>query len=544
MNNNKKFIFYLSLTLIFGVMIGAYFSNILLKRLPSLNGNKLNAIVNLISEKYVDSISVDQLMEDAIPNIINGLDPHSVYIPASDLEAVNEDLEGSFSGVGIQFSIMNDTVSVVSVISGGPSEKVGVMPGDRIVSINDSAFVGKNITNERVMKKLRGKEGSEVKLGIKRRSSAAILTFKIKRGEIPVNSVDIAYPVQPSIGYVKISKFGSNTYNEFVAALAKLQNKKCSSFIIDLRGNPGGFLDAAISMVNEFLPQGRLIVYTQGKTMPRSNAVATGSGSFQNNQVVVLIDEFSASSSEIFAGAIQDNDRGLVIGRRSYGKGLVQQQYPLADGSALRLTIARYYTPSGRCIQKDYTLGDQKDYEDDIMNRYLHGEFDSKDSIKLNKKKEYKTLIGRKVYGGGGIMPDVFVPREVDGVNSYYNSLVNSSLLYQFCFEYADKHRQTLKQFKNYKQLQAYLQGQNLVDKLADFAHLQGVRRRPIYVEMSRFLLEVQTQAYIARNIMGDEAFYPIFMQDDATLLEAINALKTKKALMLSLKAQNVARSK
>ncbi|MDP4270685.1 MAG: S41 family peptidase, partial [Bacteroidota bacterium] len=435
-------------------------------------------------------------------------------------------------------------VSVVSVITGGPSEKVGIMPGDRIISINDSVFVGKNITNERVMKKLRGKEGSTVKLGIKRRSSHTVLVYNIKRGEIPVNSVDVAYPVQPSIGYVKISKFGSNTYNEFVAALAKLRAQKCSSFIIDLRGNPGGFLDASINMVNEFLPQGRLIVYTQGKTMPRSDAVSTGSGSFQSNQVVVLLDEFSASSSEIFAGAIQDNDRGLIIGRRSYGKGLVQQQYQLADGSALRLTIARYYTPSGRCIQKDYVMGDQKDYEDDIMNRYLHGEFDSKDSIKLNKKKEFKTLTGRKVYGGGGIMPDIFVPRESDGVNSYYNSLVNSSLLYQFCFEYADKHRQALKQFKNYKQLQAYLNGEDLVDQLADFAHERGVRRRPIYIEMSRALLEVQTEAYIARNILGDEAFYPIFMQDDQTLSQAINAIKTKQALNLSLKAQNVRRSK
>ncbi len=544
MKSNKRFIFYISLTLILGIIMGAYFSNILLKNLPAFNNNKMSAVINLIAEKYVDSISVDELMEKAIPNIISGLDPHSVYIPASDLEAVNEDLEGSFSGIGVQFSIMNDTVSIVSVITGGPSEKVGLMPGDRIVSINDTVFVGKNVTNEKVMKKLRGKEGTSVKLGVKRNSSRSLLTFKIKRGEIPVNSIDVAFPVEPTIGYVKISKFGTNTYSEFVAALAKLQNKKCSNFIIDLRGNPGGFLDVAINMVNEFLPQGRLIVYTEGKTMPRSDAVSNGSGSFQNNQVVVLLDEFSASSSEIFAGAIQDNDRGLIIGRRSYGKGLVQQQYPLADGSALRLTIARYFTPSGRCIQKEYEMGDLKDYEDDIMNRYMHGEFDSQDSIKLNKKKEYKTVTGRKVYGGGGIMPDIFVPRETEGLNSYFNSLVNNGVLYQFCFEFADRNRGVLKQFKNYKQIQAYLKTKNIVDELVDYAHAHGVRRRPIYVEMSRPLLEVQAEAYIARNLLGDDAFYPIFLQDDNTLKKAIGALKSKQALRLALKAQSAARLK
>ncbi len=544
MKSNKRFIFYISLTLILGIIMGAYFSNILLKNLPAFNNNKMSAVINLIAEKYVDSISVDELMEKAIPNIISGLDPHSVYIPASDLEAVNEDLEGSFSGIGVQFSIMNDTVSVVSVITGGPSEKVGLMPGDRIVSINDTIFVGKNVTNEKVMKKLRGKEGSPVKLSIKRSSSKSLLTFTIKRGEIPVNSIDVAFPVEPTIGYVKISKFGTNTYSEFVAALAKLQNQKCSNFIIDLRGNPGGFLDVAINMVNEFLPQGRLIVYTEGKTMPRSDAVSNGSGSFQNNQVVVLLDEFSASSSEIFAGAIQDNDRGLIIGRRSYGKGLVQQQYPLADGSALRLTIARYFTPSGRCIQKEYAMGDLKDYEDDIMNRYIHGEFDSQDSIKLNKKKEYRTVTGRKVYGGGGIMPDIFVPRETEGINSYFNSLVNSGVLYQFCFEFADRNRSILKQFKHYKQMQSYLKTRSVVDELVDYAHNHGVRRRPIYVEMSRPMLEVQTEAYIARNLLGDDAFYPIFLQDDITLRKAVDALKSKQALRLSLKAQSVARLK
>ncbi|MDD2799720.1 MAG: S41 family peptidase [Bacteroidales bacterium] len=541
MESKNRHILYLVLTLIIGLLLGAYFSNALLKRLPVLNNNKFGAILNLISTKYVDSISVDNLTEKAIPLLIGGLDPHSIYIPASELQSVNDDLEGSFSGIGVQFNIMRDTISIVAVISGGPSEKVGLLPGDRIVKINDSTFVGKKVTNESVMKKLRGKDGSIVKLEIKRNTSKVLLPFKIERGEIPVNSVDVAYRVESTIGYIKISKFGEKTYDEFVSALAKLQSQKCSSFIIDLRGNPGGFYNIAVAMVNEFLPKDRLIVYTEGKTMPRSDEISDGAGSMQNNQIVVLIDEFSASSSEIFAGAIQDNDRGLIVGRRSYGKGLVQQQYPLADGSALRLTIARYYTPSGRCIQKDYQMGDSENYEQDIVKRYLHGEFDSQDSVKLNKKKTFKTLIGRKVYAGGGIMPDVFVPRDTFGTNSYYNSLTNSGAFYQFCFEYADRNRKTLSQFKTYKPMLEYLQNQDIVGELTDFAHEKGVRRRPIYIEMSRKLIETQAYALIARNMLGDDAFYPIYLQDDVTLRRAVAAIKNKEAQKLALKALSVA---
>ncbi len=541
MNSNKRTILYISLTLIVGLFLGAYFSNALLKRLPALNNNKFGAILNLISAKYVDSISVDNLTEKAIPLVISGLDPHSVYIPASDLQSVNEDLEGSFSGIGVQFNITRDTVTVVSVITGGPSEKVGLMPGDRIVKINDSVFVGKKVTNERVMKKLRGKEGSIVNLGIKRSTSKELLKFKIERGAIPVNSVDVAYRVEANIGYIKISKFGETTYDEFVSALAKLQNLKCTSFIIDLRGNPGGFYNIAVQMVNEFMPEGRLIVYTQGKIMPREDAMSDGSGSMQNNQIVVLIDEFSASSSEIFAGAIQDNDRGLVIGRRSYGKGLVQQQYPLADGSALRLTIARYYTPSGRCIQKEYQMGGSEEYEQDIVKRYLHGEFDSQDSVKLNKKKAFKTITGRKVYAGGGIMPDYFVPRDKTGLNSYYNSLVDNGIIYQFCFEYADRNRAKLSGYKNYKQLVDYLKTQDIVGELTDYANEKGVRRRPIYIEMSRNLIDIQAHAFIARNLLGEDAFYPIFLQDDPTLKKAVEVLKNREPQKLAAKAQSVA---
>jgi carboxyl-terminal processing protease len=404
--------------------------------------------------------------------------------------------------------------------------------------------VGKQVTNEKVMKKLRGKEGSLVKLGIKRSTSKSLLSFKIERGEIPVNTVDVSYMVEPGIGYVKISKFGDNTYEEFLSAVAKLQEKNCKNYVIDLRGNPGGFLNVAIEMANEFLPEGRLIVYTEGKTMKRSDAISNGTGTLQNSQVVVLIDEFSASSSEIFAGAMQDNDRGMIVGRRSYGKGLVQQQFELSDGSALRLTIARYFTPSGRSIQKDYKLGAVDDYEQDIVNRYLHGEFYSQDSIKQNKKKEYKTVAGRKVYGGGGIMPDVFVPRDTIGVNSYFNNLVNSGVLYQFCFWYSDKNRSKLIQYKDFKSLWAYLKSSDLVWNLADYAHEKGVRRRPIYIEMSRKLIETQLHAYIARNILGDEAFYPILLQDDPAMNRALRALKSNEATKLSVKAKVVSRSK
>ncbi len=544
MKSNKQFILYFVLALFIGILGGAYFSNVLLRKMPALNSNKLSAIINLISDNYVDSLSSEEFVENAIPKIVSGLDPHSVYIPASDLQEVNEDLEGSFSGIGVQFNITEDTISIVSVITGGPSEKVGLMPGDRIVSINDTTFVGKQVTNEKVMKKLRGKEGSLVKLGIKRSTSKSLLSFKIERGEIPVNTVDVSYMVEPGIGYVKISKFGDNTYEEFLSAVAKLQEKNCKNYVIDLRGNPGGFLNVAIEMANEFLPEGRLIVYTEGKTMKRSDAISNGTGTLQNSQVVVLIDEFSASSSEIFAGAMQDNDRGMIVGRRSYGKGLVQQQFELSDGSALRLTIARYFTPSGRSIQKDYKLGAVDDYEQDIVNRYLHGEFYSQDSIKQNKKKEYKTVAGRKVYGGGGIMPDVFVPRDTIGVNSYFNNLVNSGVLYQFCFWYSDKNRSKLKQYKDYKSLWAYLKSSDLVWNLADYAHEKGVRRRPIYIEMSRKLIETQLHAYIARNILGDEAFYPILLQDDPAMNRALRALKSNEATKLSVKAKVVSRSK
>ena len=385
---------------------------------------------------------------------------------------------------------------------------------------------------DKVMKKLRGLKDSKVDLGIKRSSAKKLLTFTITRGDIPVNSVDVSFKINDKTGYLKISKFGRNTYNEFMNALAKLRKEGADRYIIDLRGNTGGYMDAAIKMVNEFLPKDQLIVYTEGKAFPRSEgneAYSDGTGAFQNNQMVVLMDEWSASASEIFAGAIQDNDRGTIVGRRSFGKGLVQQQIPFSDGSAIRLTIARYYTPSGRSIQKEYKMGDIEDYNQDLMNRFLHGEFDTKDSIKLNDSLSYETRNGRIVYGGGGIMPDIFVPRDTIGVTSYLNNVVNNGIIYQFALEYTNKHRKELSQFKDYGSLLQYLKRKPLLDEFVIYAASKGVKPRPVYINISRKIINNQLHAYIARNLLGDEAFYPILMLEDKTFLKAVDILDENK---------------
>ena len=531
--NKKTFIWLpiiIAVAMVAGLYIGRYYHQ------ASMIGpgffsthSKIESLLDIINSQYVDTVDSKQLVEDVMPKIIGELDPHSAYIPAKDLESVNEELEGSFGGIGVQFSILNDTITVVSVISGGPSEKVGILPGDRIIAVNDTSFVGKEITNEKVMGKLRGPKGSQVNLSIKRASSKTPLEFDVVRGDIPVNSVDVSFKINENTGYLKISKFGRTTYDEFMNALAKLKKEGAEKYIIDLRGNTGGYMEAAINMVNEFLPKGQLIVYTEGKAFKREEAYSNGTGAFQKNQVIILMDEWSASASEIFAGAIQDNDRGLIVGRRSFGKGLVQQQIPFSDGSAIRLTIARYYTPSGRSIQKNYELGKNDDYSQDIMNRFLHGEFDSKDSIKLNTELRYKTLNGRDVYGGGGIMPDIFVPRDTIGITSYFNNVVNTGLIYQFAFKYSDEHRETLEKYKNYQDILRYMQKQPLLNEFVAYAATHGVKPRPVYINISRHLITNQLYAYIARNILGDEAFYPILMTHDNTLLKAVEILNDNK---------------
>jgi carboxyl-terminal processing protease len=494
------------------------------------SNNKLDEVLSLIDQQYVDSIDVNELTEEMMVDLIAKLDPHSVYIPAADLENVNSELEGSFSGIGVQFNIQNDTITIVSVISGGPSEKVGLLAGDRIVEVNDTAFTGKKVTNEKVMKKLRGKANTKVKLGIRRHGTAEKLTYTVTRGEIPVNSVDVSYIIAPQTGFIKVSKFAATTYSEFLNAIADLRAKGARKYIIDLRENSGGFMDQAINMVNEFLPANQMIVYSEGKAYPRYEARATGKGSLISAPVVVLIDEFSASASEIFAGAIQDNDRGTVIGRRSFGKGLVQQQMDLTDGSAVRLTVARYYTPSGRSIQKPYENGKADDYELDILNRYMHGEIDNKDSVQLKDTLKYKTLKGRTVYGGGGIMPDIFVSRDTSEYSTYLNKVVNYGYLYQFAFQYSDQHRNTLKAFRDWQKMEAHLNTQNLLAEFVKFAGTKGVKPTGRDLAISGKFIQRQLNAYITRNIIGENGFYPLFYKDDKTILKAIDVLANKKA--------------
>lgn len=495
----------------------------------STSNNKISEIIQQIDSYYVDTVNVNNLTEEMAAELIAKLDPHSVYIPAKDLEIVNNELEGSFSGIGVQFNIQNDTIMIISVISGGPSEKAGLLAGDRIVMVDDSVFTGKQINNEKVLRELRGQAGTKVKIGIRRHGTKELLNYTITRGEIPVSSVDISYMVTPQTGLIKVNKFGESTYSEFLVAIAKLKKGGATKFIIDLRENSGGYLERAIAMINEFLPAGKLIVYTEGKSYPRFDANSDGTGSCINNPVVVLIDEFSASASEIFAGAIQDNDRGTIIGRRSFGKGLVQQQKTLSDGSAIRLTVAKYYTPSGRSIQKPYQIGNNDDYNMDIYNRFLHGELYTQDSVQQADTVVYKTLSGRTVYGGGGIMPDIFIPRDTTEFTPYLNQVVNYAHLYQFAFAYTDKNRQQLSKFKDWKGLVQYLDKQNLLQEFVAYAAEKGVKAVPNEIRQSEIFMMTRLKAYISRNILGDPGFFPILFEDDKAVKKAVEVLSKEK---------------
>lgn len=531
MDKNKRLTIWLpviiAVSIALGIFVGNHFRFISQERYRNYSsGNKINAILGIIDKQYVDTVSMSTLIENTIPKIFSELDPHSVYISAEDASAVNEELEGSFSGIGVSFNMQTDTILVISVINGGPAEKAGILPFDRIISINDSVVAGKKKDQNDIMKTLRGAKNSIVKLGVKRRSNPELLYIDVTRGDVPVNSVDVAYEAAEGIGYIKISKFARNTYSEFITAIATLKQANCNSFIIDLRGNTGGYMDAAINMINEFMPEGRLIVYTEGKSFPRSDVHANGTGTCKENPIVILTDEISASASEIFAGAIQDNDRGTIIGRRTYGKGLVQTQIPLNDGSEMRLTIARYYTPSGRCIQKKYEMGNTDDYDQDIYNRYIHGEFDSADSIKLDDSLKFQTIGGRTVYGGGGIMPDIFIPRDTTGITSYFSTLVGSATLNLFTLLYSDNNYEKLRSFKTWEELYAYLKQQPLLSECVEFAAKKGIKRRPRLINISGKLIENQLQAYIVRNFFDEAGFYPIFYKDDTTLLRAIKVLK------------------
>jgi carboxyl-terminal processing protease len=491
--------------------------------------NKINETLDVITQNYVDTIDINQLTENAINGIIGELDPHSSYIPASDTETAGEELEASFSGIGIQFNMPFDTILVISVIPGGPAEKAGLMPFDRIITVDDSTVAGKNIETTKIMRMLRGPKNSKVTLGIQRGDAPKPTPFELTRGDIPNYSVDVSFKVNNNTGYIKITKFSRSTHREFLTALAKLKQQGAEALIIDLRDNPGGYMESAINVINEFLPKGRLIVYMEGRSYPRLDNYSNGRGSCQNTPLVILINELSGSASEIFSGAIQDNDRGLIIGRRSYGKGLVQTKLDLSDHSELLLTVARYYTPSGRCIQKEYELGKSEEYGHDLYNRYLHGEFYSADSIKMVDSLEYKTLGGRSVYGGGGIMPDIFIPRDTTGITSYYSNIINTGVLYQFSLVYSDKNHDKLKSFDNYQKLHKHLQQQPLLNEFTDYAASKGIKKRPTLINISKELIETQIYAYIIRNFFDHEGFYPIFMQNDATLKKAIEVINEGK---------------
>ena len=521
----------IAVSIVTGICIGTFYTNRFTENVTGIGGiqpgtNKLNGLLRIVNDQYVDTVNMAALVEEAMPQILNELDPHSSYIPAKDLQAVNDDLAGSFSGIGVQFTIQQDTIHISDVISGGPSEKVGIMPGDRIVEIDDSAFVGKIVTNYESMKRLKGPKGSEVKLGVFRQGEKDLLHFTIIRGDIPNKSIKAAYMIDEKYGYMNIEKFGETTYPEMLIALAQLHQQNCEGIIIDLRGNTGGYMGAAIQMVNEFLPKGRLIVYTEGRKSPRENYPSNGTGSSQQMPIIVLLDEGSASASEIFAGAIQDNDRGTIIGRRSFGKGLVQQPIEFNDGSAIRLTIARYYTPSGRCIQKPYNKGKDEMYEMDILNRYEHGEFFSKDSIKQDESPIYYTSIGSPVYGGGGIMPDIFVPQDTTGITSYFTMGVNRGLTIQFCFQYTDQNRQKLAKYKTGEELLKYLKTQNILEKFAQFAEKKGLKRRNILMYKSKDLFNRNLYGNIIYNMLNMEEYLKFLNQSDKTVQKALEVLK------------------
>lgn len=522
----------MALCVIAGILIGTFYANHFSgNRLNIINSgsNRLSNLLHIINDQYVDKVDIDSLVDVAIPQILADLDPHSVYISAKDAQSVADDLKGSFSGVGIEFTIRQDTIRVQNVVKNGPAQRAGIIAGDKIVSVDGKPFVGKIVTNEEAMRRLKGPKDTKVKLGVVRYGQKAVKYFTITRGDIPQKSITAAYMLDENTGYIKVRSFGETTYPEMLIALAQLSQEGFKNLVIDLRDNTGGYMNSAVQMANEFLPKNKLIVYMEGRKSPRQDFRSDGHGSYQKLPLCVLINEGSASASEIFAGAIQDNDRGIIIGRRSFGKGLVQQQLGFPDGSMIRLTIARYYTPSGRCIQKPFTAGDNKDYESDIVTRYEHGEFFSQDSIK-HQGPAYHTSIGRTVYGGGGITPDIFVPEDTLGMTSYYKQAAMSGLILQFAFTYTDNNRPKLNTFSNMMALSKYLVQQNTVDKFATYADKNGLKRRNLMIRKSHKLLEKFINSRIIYNIMDDEAWTAYLNLDDPTIERALVVFKNHAA--------------
>lgn len=530
--SNRYMPMLLALCVVIGIGIGSFFTNHFSgNRLNIINSgsNRLNNLLHIIDDQYVDEVNIDSLVDKAIPQILAELDPHSVYISAKDVQTATDDLKGSFSGVGIEFTIREDTIHVQNVIKNGPAERAGLLAGDKIVSIDGKPFVGKVVTNEEAMHRLKGPKDTKVKVGVVRYGSTKVREFTVTRGEIPQKSISAAYMLDENTGYIRIKNFGETTYPELLIALAKLSQGGFSNLVIDLRDNTGGYLQSAVQIANEFLPKNKLIVYTQGRKSPRQDYVSKGNGSYQNIPLVVLINEGSASASEIFAGAMQDNDRATIIGRRSFGKGLVQQQIEFPDHSMIRLTVARYYTPSGRCIQKPYTLGDDSDYAQDLLTRYQHGEFFSQDSIK-HTGPAYHTGLGRVVYGGGGITPDIFVPEDTLNITSYYKRAAMSGLILQFAYTYTDNNRLKLNNFTEMAKLADYLVKQNTVEQFAVYADNHGLKRRNLMIMKSHKLLERYINSRIIYNMLDEEAWNQYLNQNDPVITKTLEVFKTNSA--------------
>lgn len=530
--SNRYMPLLLALCVIVGILIGTFYANHFSgNRLNIINSgsNRLNNLLHVIDDQYVDSVNMNDLVEKAIPQILAELDPHSVYISAKDVQTATDDLKGSFSGVGIEFVIRKDTIHIQNVIEGGPAESAGLLAGDKIVSVDDKPFVGKEVTNEEAMRRLKGPRGTKVKIGVLRYRQKDVKYYTVTRDDITTSSISATYMLDKNTGYIKIKNFGENTWGEVLSSLARLEAEGFENLVIDLRDNSGGYMTSAIQIADEFLPRDCRIVYTEGRKQPRQEFKSTGKGSYQHIPLVVLINEGSASASEIFAGAIQDNDRGTVIGRRSFGKGLVQQQMDFADGGLIRLTIARYYTPSGRCIQKPYTDGKDKDYEEELLLRYQHGEYFSQDSIK-HTGPAYHTRIGRTVYGGGGITPDIFVPEDTTNITSYYKEAAISGLILQYAFEYTDENRDKMKSMKSMSNLLSYLRRQNLVEHFATYAEKNGLQRRNLMIQKSHSLLDKYINSRIIYNMLDEQAWMEYLNVDDPTILKALQVFKEGKA--------------
>lgn len=522
----------MALCVVVGILIGNFYANHFSgNRLNIINSgsNRLSNLLHIIDDQYVDKVNIDSLVNNAIPLILAELDPHSVYINAKDAQAANDDLKGSFTGIGVEFTIRQDTIHVQNVISNGPAERAGVLAGDKIISVDGKPFVGKIVTNEEAMHRLKGPKDTKVKIGVLRYGSKKPKYITITRGEIPQKSITATYMLDDKTGYIRIKNFGETTYPELLIALEQLSQQGFSNLVIDLRDNTGGLLTSAIQIANEFLPKNKLIVYTEGRKSPKQEFPSDGHGSYQKLPLVVLINEVSASASEIFAGAMQDNDRATIIGRRSFGKGLVQQQIGFPDGSIIRLTIARYYTPSGRCIQKPYSTGDDKNYEQDLITRYQHGEFFSQDSIKHHGP-AYHTGIGRVVYGGGGITPDIFVAEDTLGMTSYYKEASMSGLILQYAFTYTDDNRPKLNTYKEMMEMASYLAKQNLVDKFATYADKHGLKRRNLMIKKSHKLLERYINSRIIYNMLDESAWNEYINLGDPTIEAALKVFRNNAA--------------